>query len=398
LFPQICTLLFGSQINLGAHSTIALIGWLPLAIWLYLLIGRGGFWRARLRWEQTQSAAARVIAVVPARNEAEAIGAAIRSLLAQSGVELRVVLVDDHSTDGTAAVAQEAAAWVGGEDRLTVIQGTPVPEGWTGKLWAAQQGIDAALALPPDFLLLTDADIEHSPESVASLVAIAEAGKYDLASYMVKLHCRTVPERLLIPAFVYFFFQLYPPKWISDPQSKMAGAAGGCMLIRPEALTRAGAMHSIRGEIIDDCALAREVKRTGGRLWLGLTESARSIRPYRTFGEIERMIARTAFNQLRHSVLLLIVAILGLLLTYIVPLALLTGPTWPFGAAACALMVASYWPMIRFYRLNPLWALTLPLAALFYMAATLDSAIRYWIGAGGQWKGRAQDRKAGTGA
>ena len=367
------------------------VGLLPLAIWLYLIVGRGAFWRLRLRREQASSETVRVVAVVPARNEAEVIGAAIRSLLAQTGVELRVVLVDDHSTDGTAAVAREAAAWVGGEDRLTVISGAPLPEGWTGKLWAVQQGIDVGLPFQPDYLLLTDADIEHSPENVASLVAIAEAGNYDLASYMVKLHCRTLPERLLIPAFVYFFFQLYPPQWISDPDSKMAGAAGGCMLIRPEALTRAGAMQSIRREIIDDCALARAVKRTGGRLRLELTDSARSIRPYRTFGEIERVIARTAFNQLRHSLLLLIVAILGLLLTYVLPLASLIGPTWPFGAAALALMILSYWPMIRFYDLSPLWTITLPLAALFYTAATFDSAIRYWTGAGGRWKGRAQD-------
>ena len=370
-----------------------LLGWLILAIWLYLLLGAGAFWRAKLRRE-LPAGTMRVVAVVPARDEADVIGAAIRSLLAQSNVDLRVVLVDDNSTDGTAAVARETASWIGAEDRLTIISGSPLPCDWTGKLWAMQQGIDTALVLAPDFLLLTDADIEHAPENVASLVAIAEAGKYDLTSYMVKLHCGTIPERLLIPAFVYFFFQLYPPRWIADTRSKTAGAAGGCMLVRPEALRRAGAMQSIRSEIIDDCALAREVKRAGGRLWLGLTESARSIRPYRTFGEIERMIARSAFNQLRHSVLLLIAAILGLLLTYVVPLILLFVPWWPFGLAALVLMVVSYWPMVRFYRLNPLWAMTLPLAALFYMAASIDSAIRYWSGAGGRWKGRAQDRKA----
>lgn len=369
------------------------LGLLILAIWLYLLFGTGGFWRVKLRREP-QVTAARVVAIVPARDEAEIIGTSIRSLLAQTDVDLRTVLVDDNSTDGTGSVAREAAAWVGTEDRVTIIQGSPLPDGWTGKLWAVQQGIDAALAVDPDFLLLTDADIEHAPQSVASLVAIAEAGKYDLASYMVKLHCTTLPERLLIPAFVYFFFQLYPPKWISDPQSKVAGAAGGCMLVRPEMLKRAGAMRSISSEIIDDCSLARQVKRAGGKLWLGLTESARSIRSYRTFGEVERMIARSAFNQLRHSVLLLIVAVIGLILTYMVPVFLLFDPWWPFGLAAFGLMALSYWPMVRFYRLNPLWAFALPLAALFYLASTLDSAMRYWTGAGGQWKGRAQDRKA----
>jgi len=370
-----------------------LLGIVCVLIWLYLLLGNGRFWRVKLQSEESERVA-RVVAVVPARDEADVIGAAIRSLLAQNNVDLRVVLVDDNSTDGTASVAHEAASWIGAEGRLTIIHGSPLPESWTGKLWAVQQGIDAASELDPEFLLLSDADIEHAPESVASLVAIAEAGNYDLASYMVKLQCKTVPERLLIPAFVYFFFQLYSPKWIANPQSKVAGAAGGCMLVRPNALKRAQAMQSIRGEVIDDCALAREVKQTGGRVWLGLTESARSIRPYRTFVEIERMIARSAFNQLRHSVLLLIVAIIGLMLTYVVPVILLFDPWWPFGLAACVLMVASYWPMIRFYRLNPLWALTLPLAVIFYLVSTLDSAMRYWIGTGGQWKGRAQDRKA----
>jgi hopene-associated glycosyltransferase HpnB len=370
-----------------------LLGWLILAIWLYLLLGAGAFWRVKLRRE-LPAHAKRVVAVVPARDEADVIGAAIRSLLAQTSVDLHLILVDDNSSDGTAAVAREAASWIGADDRLTIISGSPLPGSWTGKLWAVQQGIDAALAFAPDFLLLTDADIEHAPENIASLVAISEASKYDLTSYMVKLHCATIPERLLIPAFVYFFFQLYPPKWIANPQSKVAGAAGGCMLIRPEALKRTGAMHSIRREIIDDCALARAVKRAGGRVWLGLTESARSIRPYGTFGEIERMIARSAFNQLRHSALLLIVAVLGLLLTYVVPVVLFFVPWWPLGTAAFVLMVVSYWPMVRFYRLSPFWVLTLPLAALFYMAATIDSAIRYWSGAGGHWKGRAQDQKA----
>ena len=368
-----------------------LLAILCVLIWLYLLLGTGGFWRLKFRREPP-SGSVRVIAVVPARNEAEVIARCVRSLLAQTNVELRVIVVNDNSTDETTKAAQEAA--VGNEQRLQVILGSALPDGWTGKLWALQQGIDAALEQRPDFVLLTDADIEHEPENVASLVAITLGGEYDLASYMVKLHCKTIPERLLIPAFVYFFFQLYPPKWIADPNSKVAGAAGGCILVRPEALQRAGAMQSIRAEIIDDCALAREVKKAGGRTWLGLTDSARSIRRYRTFGEIERMIARTAFNQLRHSIVLLLIATVGLLITYMVPVMLLFDPNWPFGAAACALMSISYWPMVRFYGLNPLWALTLPAAAIFYMAATLDSAIRYWIGTGGQWKGRAQDRKS----
>ena len=382
---------------MAADPIIALLGLLTVVIWLYLALAHGGFWHIRLRrppLDATQKI--RVVAIIPARHEAEHIASAVRSLLVQQHVEIKLIVVDDNSTDATSDVAVRAAASAGFSERLRVIRGAPLPQGWTGKLWAVQQGIDAAKSQVCDFLLLTDADIEHDPDNVASLAAIAESGPYDLASYMVKLHCRNLPERLLIPAFVYFFFQLYPPKWVSDPHAKVAGAAGGCMLIRPEALTRTGAMRSIRGEIIDDCALATQVKQSGGKVWLGPTESARSIRPYASFAEIECMIARTAFNQLRHSWILLAIAVIGLLLTYIVPVALLFGPSWALGAAACVLMAITYWPMVRFYRLNSLWVLTLPLAAIFYMAATMDSAIRYWMGRGGEWKGRSQDQQRQT--
>ena len=367
--------------------TAAVLGALCVAIWLYVLLMRGGFWRVSAPREQP-TRYAKVVAIIPARNEAEVIGRAVASLLAQSSVEISVIVVDDNSTDATAEVVLQAANAHTG--RVIVIQGAPLPEGWSGKLWAVQQGIEEAKKYRADYLLLTDADIEHAPGNVASLVTLAERGRYDLASYMVKLECKSVAERLLIPPFVYFFLQLYPPKWISDPRSRTAGAAGGCMLVRPEALNRAAAMHSIRYEIIDDCALARAVKRSGGRVWLGLTQSAASIRPYQSFGAIERMIARSAFNQLSHSTLMLVVAIIGLLVTYVVPIALLFGPAPWLGVAAIALMLISYYPMVRYYRLNPLWTLTLPLAAIFYMGATIDSAIRYWTGRGGEWKGRVR--------
>jgi hopene-associated glycosyltransferase HpnB len=232
------------------------------------------------------------------------------------------------------------------------------------------------------------------PENIATLVSIAEAGGYDLASFMVKLHCGTLAEKFLIPAFVFFFFMLYPPPWIRDSRRRVAGAAGGCILIRPEALERAGGMAAIRGEVIDDCALARAVKSSGGRVWLGLTESAASARPYQTFAEAGRMISRTAFNQLQHSVWLLLFSLAGLAVTYLLPPALLlSGQRWPviLGASAWLLMTTAYLPMVRFYRLNFLWALTLPLVAVFYMCATLHSAVRYWSGRGGLWKGRVQD-------
>ncbi len=229
---------------------------------------------------------------------------------------------------------------------------------------------------------------------MGSLIEIAGGGGYDIASYMVKLHCRSLAEKLLIPAFVFFFFMLYPPEWIRDPRRKTAGAAGGCILIRPAALERIGGIAAIRGEIIDDCALARAVKQTGGKVWLGATADTHSVRPYESFGEIERMIARTAFNQLRHSFWLLLGTALGMLLIYVLPLALIVSGSSKLaivGAIAFGLMCATYWPMVRFYGLNPAWALTLPFSAMFYRIATIHSAVKYWRGRGGEWKGRAQD-------
>jgi hopene-associated glycosyltransferase HpnB len=257
-----------------------------------------------------------------------------------------------------------------------------------------QQGVERAPALNPQFLLLTDADVQHSPHNVATLAAVAEAGGYDLASFMVKLHCRSLAEKLLIPAFVFFFFMLYPPEWIRDPRFKTAGAAGGCMLIRPAALQRIGGIAAIRQEIIDDCALARAVKSTGGNVWLGVTGDTRSLRPYKSFGEIEHMIARTAFNQLRHSIWLLLGAIAGMTLLYLLPLGLLASRSpllAAIGGVSYLLMIAMYFPIVRFYGLNPLWVLTLPVSAAFYMAATIHSAVKFWSGRGGEWKGRAQD-------
>ncbi len=336
-----------------------------------------------------------IAVIIPARNEAKVIGKSVASLLGQSCVDsLRIFVVDDNSTDGTAEAVRQAAAPSPQRERVSVINGRALPAGWSGKLWAVQQGIEQAALLHPQFLLLTDADIEHSPENVATLVRIAETGAYDLASYMVKLHCRSLAEKLLIPAFVFFFFMLYPPQWIRDPRRRTAGAAGGCMLIRPAALDRAGGIAAIRHEIIDDCALARAVKRSGGKVWLGLAAETRSLRAYDTFAEIEKMVARTAFNQLRHSSWLLLGTVLGMLLVFVVPLVLLTSRSAllaVIGAAACLLTSAAYLPMVRFYQLNPLWALTLPLSAAFYVAATMHSAVLYWSGRGGEWKGRAQD-------
>ena len=371
---------------------------LSLLTWIYLLVARGDFWRlahntaAGISEKEVHGP---VAVIVPARNEAEVVGESVRSLLGQNGVpEVRIFLVDDCSTDGTAQAARAAAAAAGRPEALTIVEGTPLPPGWAGKLWATQQGLERAREAAPRFLLLTDADIAHSPDSIATLISIAETGPYDLVSFMVKLHCKTLAEKLLVPAFVFFFFMLYPPRWIADRRRKTAGAAGGCILVRPEWLERAGGVAAIRGEIIDDCALAGRVKSSGGRLWLGLTPSTRSIRPYQSLAEIGRMISRTAFNQLHHSIWLLMVSVFGLTLTYLAPPLLLFShhrTAWICGAVACVAMMAAYLPMVRFYGLSPMWVLTLPLTAVFYMGATLHSAWRFWSGRGGEWKGRVQD-------
>jgi hopene-associated glycosyltransferase HpnB len=380
---------------------LILCGTLSLLAWLYLLLFHGRFWQvSRLQADTPPEASvsATMAVVIPARNEANHIARAVRSLLAQNGAPtLHIYVVDDNSTDGTAETARSAASSQPGQHKLHVITGQPLPAGWSGKLWAVQQGIDAALAINPQFLLLTDADVEHAPDNLATLVSLAEAESYDLVSFMVKLHCRSLAEKLLIPAFVFFFFMLYPPLWIRSPRRKTAGAAGGCILIRPQALALAGGIKAIRYQLIDDCALARAVKRNGGRVWLGLTPDTHSFRPYDSFREIERMIARTAFNQLGHSLALLAAAMIGMTLLYALPLGLLftRNPLLVgLGASAFLAMSLIYLPLVRFYELEPLWALTLPFSAIFYMGATMDSAIRFWSGRGGEWKGRPQDRSS----
>ncbi len=373
-------------------------GILSLSIWGYLLFGRGGFWRIppTAPPSPANEVPSRIAVIIPARNEADVIGRAITSLLRQSGQNsIHIFLVDDGSTDGTALAAREAAAAVGQTEMLTVSEGRPLAPGWSGKLWAVQQGIELARETAPDFFLLTDADIEHAQDSLSSLVVSAYGGSYDLTSYMVKLFCATPAEKLLIPAFVYFFFKLYPPAWTANPSKATAGAAGGCILIRPLALAKAGGIEAIRHEVIDDCALAARVKRSGGRLWLGASATTRSIRPYGSFSEIGRMISRSAFNQLHHSVWLLVLSMVGMAVTYLLPpaLVLFSHRAVPaaLGAAAWLMMAFSYVPVLRLYRLNPLWAPALPLATLFYVGATFHSASKYWAGQGGKWKGRIQD-------
>jgi hopene-associated glycosyltransferase HpnB len=371
---------------------------LAVLIWLYLLLARGGFWRVSAQFAQLpvdHDLARTIVAVIPARNEAGVIGDAVTSLLQQDfGGSMHVVVVDDGSTDGTDGAAVQAAAGIGALAQLSVISGAPLPPEWSGKVWAMSQGVAAAARLMPDYLLLTDADIHHAPENVAALLTIAEAQSRDLVSFMVKLRQDTFAEKTLIPAFVFFFLLLYPPAWIARADRRIAGAAGGCILLRPAALERIGGLRAIRSQIIDDCALARAVKDAGGSIWLGLTRSARSIRSYGSFTEIGRMISRTAFNQLRHSYALLIATIAGLILTYLLPpLLLLSGRpvAMTLGATGWILMSLTYAPVVRFYRQSPLWSVCLPAIAMFYAAVTIHSAVQYVLGRGGRWKGRIQD-------
>ncbi|HEX3367566.1 glycosyltransferase [Phenylobacterium sp.] len=372
----------------------ATLGLLTLGVWTYLLLARGGFWRADQTDAETPPAPAvwpAVTAVVPARNEADVIARSVGSLLAQDYPgPFEIIVVDDDSADGTAAAAT-ALAGAADARRLTVLRGQPLAAGWTGKLWAMSQGI-AAAGDAPKYLWLTDADIAHDPDNLRRLVSRAEAGDLTLASLMADLHCETFAERLLIPAFVLFFQMVYPFRWVNRPAHRLAGAAGGCMLAQREALARSGGVAAIRTAVIDDCALAANLKRQGP-IWLGLTRRARSLRPYASVGVIGQMIARSAYAQLDYSPLKLAGTVLGLGLTYLAPPALtLFGDglaRWA-GLAAWAAMALAFQPMLRAYRRSPLWGIVLPLIAALYGAFTLRSAIDVWRGRGGQWKGRAQ--------
>lgn len=385
---------------------------LSLVVWLYLVLLRGGFWRAGERLGETAAippAWPEVVAIVPARDEADVIGRSIASLFAQAYPgRLDVVLVDDHSADGTAGAAR---AGLSADDagRLHVVAARDLPPGWSGKVWALAEGRAHAHEVAPEaeYVWLSDADIEHDPDTLQRLVAKAEAERRDLVSLMVTLSSRGLWERLLIPPFVYFFQMLYPFPWVNDPTKRTAAAAGGCVLLRRGALDRAGGFAAIKGALIDDCALARRIKDLalagegrGGGIWLGLTTSARSIRPYRGLGDIWRMVARSAYAQLRHSPLLLAGALLGMALTYLVPpLAVLALPLHGAPGAAAAglgawlLMALSARPTYRLYG-EPAWRCALlPLAAALYCAMTFDSALRHWRGRGGAWKGRVQSRR-----
>ncbi|MFZ0723719.1 MAG: glycosyltransferase [Xanthobacteraceae bacterium] len=375
-----------------------LLASIVLAIWLYLIAARGGFWRLAERDDAPVSppgAWPAVTTVIPARDEAECVGQTVTSLLRQNYPgELTVIVVDDQSRDATADVARGAATLIGAGERLTVLPGRPLPAGWTGKLWAQQQGVEFAVnvAAPPAYLLLTDADIVYAEDAVTNLVARAEERGLVLTSLMVKLRCKSFAERMFVPAFIFFFQMLYPFAWANNPRRSTAAAAGGCMLVRRDALQQAGGLAAIRDALIDDCALAKLLKRHGP-ISIALTDRVHSVRAYPAIGDIRRMVSRSAYAQLNYSPLLLAGTVVGLALTYLAPVALALfagGVPQLIGLFTWLLMAFAFRRTLRFYGLSIPWAPLLPAIAAMYMAFTVDSAYQHARGRGGMWKGRAQ--------
>lgn len=414
----------------GGSAPLALLAVATAAGWAAAPALRGRFWStaARLPAPGVRERWPGVVAVVPARDEAAMLPETLPGLLGQDYPgAFGVVVVDDHSTDGTGAVAAEAAA---GDHagRLRVVAAADRPPGWAGKVWALRQGLDALGDVPTvptvpgtpgtgtdvRYVLFTDADIAHPPDSVRRLVTAAEDGSLDLVSLMALLRCETGWERLVVPAFVYFFAQLYPFAWVNDPARRTAAAAGGCVLVRTDALAATDRLERMRGALIDDVSLAALVKRSGrgpggGRIWLGHTREVVSRRPYPRLADLWDMVARSAYTQLRYSPVLLVLTAGGLVVGYAVPPAAavagavgwarrrdarsaLTGLA---GLAGYAAMTATYLPTVRHYRLPARWAAALPAAAALYLAMTVDSAVRHHTGRGGAWKGRTYPGGAG---
>jgi len=374
-----------------------LIACLVLAVWVYLLAFHGGFWLMRERDDVDEPDPRRawpsVTAVIPARDEAKLLSQSLGSLLAQDYPgRFSIVLVDDQSSDGTAAVARSLTA--AAKFNVAVVPGQALPFGWTGKVWAMQQGIayTEAGSDQPDYLLFTDADIAYASDAVRRLVARAKERDLVLTSIMAKLNCESLAERALIPAFVFFFQMLYPFHWVNRSAASTAAAAGGCMLVDRRALERAGGIVKVRNALIDDCALAALLK-TQGPLWLGLSNRVWSLRAYPRFGDIRSMVARSAYAQLRYSPFLLIASILAMIFAYLAPPFFAVFGNFPanlLAFAVWALMALAYLPILQFYRISPLWAVALPVIAAAYAAFTLDSAYQHWRGRGGLWKGRSQ--------
>lgn len=375
--------------------------WAVAAVWTGLAVARGRFWDARadcLREPAPDAPAPDVHVVIPARDEADVVERTLGSVIAQRYAgRLEVTFVDDGSSDGTSSVAERAVALHAAASRVAIVEARPRPDGWSGKVWALREGVAAARSRGerPAYWWFTDADVEHDPGTLARLVATAGAERRALVSEMVALHCTSPAERLLIPAFEYFFRLLYPFAWVNDDRRTTAAAAGGSVLLADTALMRIGGLERIAGALIDDCSLAAAVKRDGGGLRLGLTTRSRSLRPYPGVA-IWTMVTRTAFTQLGYSPLLLAGTVAGMALLYCAPPLATVGGTLAGrrdvaipAALAWSVMTATYVPTVRRYGLRCRNALALPLAALLYTAMTIDSALRHYRGSGGAWKGRS---------
>jgi hopene-associated glycosyltransferase HpnB len=402
---------------------MTVVAFLSLVIWLFLLFFRGQFWDAKTILENEEirentdfennqvlnnldTKKPLICAVIPARNEAELISVTMRSLCHSLRVSLcdslgvsesilnKIYLVDDNSTDATATIARETAANLNQSENIRVISAESLPPGWSGKLWAMEQGIQAASKNKPDYLLLTDADIQHHPDAIKRLINKAVNEDLDLVSVMVQLRCESFWEQLLIPAFVFFFQKLYPFSWVNNPSKSTAAAAGGCILIRRQALEAIGGIQTVKAALIDDCSLAAAIKKNG-KIWLGLSTSTVSLRPYPHLSTIWDMIARTAFTQLNYSPLLLVGTVIGMVIIYLVPVfAAVFGiftANWlmaVIGLAGYLIMIIAYTPIIKLYKCPPLFSLCLPVIGFLYTLMTIDSALRHWQGKGGAWKGR----------
>jgi hopene-associated glycosyltransferase HpnB len=376
---------------------MSVVLWISALAWGWLLLLRGFFWRVdRLPNAPEPARWPEVVAVIPARDEADCIAETVRSLLTQDYPgPLFIVVTDDNSQDGTADRARAAAADLGASERLAVISAPPLPEGWSGKMWAQEQGLAEAAKLHPlaELYLLTDADIDHGQSQLKRMVARLEAERLDLASLMVRLPTESWIEKAVVPAFIFFFRLLYPFRWVGDGTKVTAAAAGGYMLIRRTLLDKIGGIAAIQSALIDDCALAAKVKRAGGRLSLDLADETWSLRRYVGAGELWMMIARSAYTQLNHSPLLLAGTVIAIIIGFFLPPIFAFTGSIPALLAWAALSVA-YLPILRYHRLGLWMAPLLPVVALFYLGATLDSGRRHWMGRGGMWKGRVQAHPA----
>ena len=381
-------------------TIVLTLTFISLITWLFLLLFWGQFWRVNHQLETNKSVIEKplpkVCVIVPARNEANFIPISLRSLLLQDYTgNFTIFLVDDQSSDGTANFAQGVAYALDKTDKLQIVSSESLPTGWTGKLWAMAQGVEKASELTPDYFLLTDADIQHDLSNLRRLVAKAESQNLDLVSIMVRLRCQSFWEQLLIPAFVFFFQKLYPFSWVNNPKKTTAAAAGGCILIHRESLNRIGGLQIIRQALIDDCSLAKAIKSNHGKIWLGLSTSTISLRPYDSLKTIWDMVARSAYTQLNYSPVLLVGSLSGMTLVYLLPpigiiLGVLLG-NWTItlvSFTAYLLMTFAYLPIIRFYKCPAIFAFSLPIIAFLYTLMTVDSALRHWQGRGGEWKGR----------